>query len=447
VIYGTENSRRQYFDFARPLNRYKDFWAAVESESRYPEQSEYIAAFIFRLVYQQLPYIVHRSRIGQMFKLTRGLYSFAPQVTTVQSPWSLSTFEAKTSVRFDVFSRASEKICEWFLRWRKADKKSLIEAIDAPDRRYIDSILILLSADRRKFRESYEGWKADSFLEIPYEFNPLLRFPIVVHNSQYSAPFPELIAYAATTGLYFHMADIFGESFQKTFAEMFSEYAAGLFSQILGSSSVLTERDERASGWQGKANDFSLIVGSKAFLFECKTSGLFFGAKKRSTVEEIARDIRKNLANAKHRSGVFQLHDKIRAIQKKQLPEALNVSYAAVREFYPILLLYDRIEYANKPETLRNLLDAELRTAGITGFEYQIWHLEEIENMFELLSPADVCSTMEEKFYNPSYRHWDLNTVLYEKTGRRHARLRLRFFVPKGETRALQILRSLADLA
>jgi hypothetical protein len=445
IVYGSTETRRTEFDLSRPFNRYKKFWAAAEKENEYSGQPEFIAAFILRFIYQQVPYIVHRSRISVMFDRTKDLYYSNPPTVKAQMPWSLSAFENKANVPLDVFLRAAQNICKMFFKCRKADKESLTKTLDEGDRRWIDSVLALLSATRREFQDSHDKWKAQSFREIPYEFNPLLRFPIVLHEAQYWAPFPELIAYAATTGLYFYMADTFGEPFQKTFGEIFSNYAAGLFVQNLGRSSVLTELDERNSGWQGKTNDFTVVDGSKAFLFECKTSGLFFGSKKKSSVEEIAKDIRKNLANPKHRSGVFQLYDKIKAIQNGQLPQTLNASYSSVREFYAILLLHDRIEYANKQETLRNLLDAELQLAGIKEFQYQVWHIEEVQNMFELNSSATVCSTMEEKFLDPVFRPWDLNTLLFEKTGRRHAHLRLRFFVPRGETQALRIIRSLAD--
>jgi hypothetical protein len=172
---------------------------------------------------------------------------------------------------------------------------------------------------------------------------------------------------------------------------------------------------------------------------------LFFDSKKESSIETIAKDIRKNLANPKHRSGLFQLYDKIEAIKNKKLPKPLNAYYENVREFFPVLLIHDRIEYANHPQTFRNLLDAELRAAGIQGFRYQLWHLEEIENLFEIIPSTSIGSALEEKFLNASYKPWDLNTYLYEKTERRFSHLRLFFFVPKGETEALKIIRSLAD--
>ena len=445
VIYGSESPRRAQFDLARPFNRYKDFWSAVEQENRYSTDPEFIAAFIFRFLYQQLPYFLHLSRVPFMFDSTRALYLSSCAQTNGGMIWSISDFEKETGLPLDAFLRVSQKICLFFQTRMRTDKESLESCLDEKDRRHLNSVLNLLSSTRSSFRQAYNGWKADDFHEIPYEFNPLLRFPIIAYQSEYWAPLPELIAYAATKGLYFYLIDTFRGPFQKWFAEMFSRYAANLFIKHLGKSVVLTEADERSHGWQDKTNDFTVVIGSNAFLFECKTSALFFDSKKESSVGAIAKDIRKNLANPKHRSGLFQLYDKIEAIKNKKLPNSLNAYYENVREFFPVLMIHDRIEYANHPQTFGNFLNAELRAAGIQGFSYQVWHLEEIENLFEIIPSTSIGSALEEKISNASYRPWDLNTYLYEKTEQRFSHLRLFFFVPKGETEALKIIRSLAD--
>jgi hypothetical protein len=445
VIDGREATRRAKFDLSRPFNCYKDFWAAAESEAEYSDQEDFIAAFIFRFLYQQLPYFIHRDRVPQLFNTTRSLYLSTEQSNDDHAPWSISHFQSKAGLPLDTFLRISERLWSFFAKRLNADRESLIGCLEEADRKYLDQALDTLSADRAKFKNAYDSRKAEVFREIPYEFNPLLRFPIVVHQSKYWAPLPELIAYAATRGLYFQLADAFGEPFKKRFGDMFSSYATSLFVQQMGSSQILTEANERNLGWQGKTNDFTLIIGEKAFLFECKASALFFGSKKESSVESIVVDIRKNLANNKHRSGLFQLYDKIEAIENKHLPQSLNALYANVHQFFPVVLIYDRIDYANHPQTLRNLLDAELIKSGIHGFRYQLWHLEEIENAFELVPLKDIGSALEEKFLSAVYSNWDLNTYLFERTKRRLPYLRVSCCVPKGETQALKIIRSLAD--
>ena len=142
-------------------------------------------------------------------------------------------------------------------------------------------------------------------------------------------------------------------------------------------------------GWTGKTNDFTLLIGKHAILFECKTSALFFSAKKHASLEEVRQDLKKNLVNPEAKKGLFQLHEKIEAIKSKKLPPELNRRYEAVERFYPVVLLYDQILFANKPETLRNVLDSELRSSGIADFRYQVWHMEKLENLFELVTAKD----------------------------------------------------------
>jgi len=147
IIYGSEETPRTEFDLSRPFNRYKKFWAAAEKENEYPGQPDFVAAFIFRFIYQQVPYIVHRSRISVMFGRAKDLYLSNPTAVTTRMPWSLSAFEHKANVPLDVFLRAAQNICAMYLKCRKADKESLTKTLDQEDRRWIDPILALLSAD------------------------------------------------------------------------------------------------------------------------------------------------------------------------------------------------------------------------------------------------------------------------------------------------------------
>jgi hypothetical protein len=445
VIFGAEKSRRPYFDLARPFNFYKDFWAAAESEAKYPDSAEYVAAFIFRFLYQQIPYFIHRSRVPRLFEAARQLYLGSSSACEDSETWSSPDFQAKFGLPMDAFFRVSQRLWELFVSHPNTDESSLLASFSDEDRRYIKPTLRMLAGDKAEFENLYENTKAESFRETPYEFNPLLRFPILLHRSRFWAPIPELIAYAATRGLFFQLSDLFGEQFKKRFGHLFSAYATRLFASKVSASSVLTEADERHLGWQGKTNDFTVLTERGAFLFECKASALFFGSKREASAESIAADIRKNLANQKHRSGVFQLYDKIEAVKNRQLPGKLDAAYDAVPRFFPVLLIYDRIGYANHPKTLRNLVDAELASAGIQGFDYQIWHAEEVEHLFEIFPSNELASALEDKFVSPVYRYWDLDTYLFEKTGRRFRHLPVSCYVPKGESEALKIIRSLAD--
>ncbi len=235
------------------------------------------------------------------------------------------------------------------------------------------------------------------------------------------------------------------EQFSRVFGDLFAIYSAQLAMSKIGAAAILTEAEERRLGWAGKTNDFTLLIGDLAVLFECKTSALFLSAKKHASLEEVRQDLKKNLVNPKAKKGLFQLQEKISAIKSKKLPEELNRRYEQVKKFYPVILLYDQIQFANKPEALRNVLDAELRACGIADFRFQVWHVEELENLLELVAAGDLARVIAKKFEGEKAIQWDLNTLLYEETGKKHRYLCPFMFIPKGDTSALRILESLSD--
>jgi hypothetical protein len=202
---------------------------------------------------------------------------------------------------------------------------------------------------------------------------------------------------------------------------------------------VLTEDDERRLGWAGKTNDVTAILGDSAVLIECKLSGLYVNAKRTASPENIIEDVRKQIADAKDRRGLFQLHDKIHAIKTGLLPQKLFDKYKNVKHFFPVLLLFDDISNANAAEVLGNIIRDELRKNGVDAFEYQIWHLEELEWLTEQ-SGTDSLAWIAEKF-SSKYQAMDLNSFVADKAHKEF--LRPIMYLPEGNTRAIQILKGL----
>src|SRR5260370_25728654 len=156
-------------------------------------------------------------------------------------------------------------------------------------------------------------------------------------GDMYFVAYPELLIHAVTRGLYFFFAELKGESFKKEFGDAFEAYALRLARAYFGSTLVLSENDERQEGYSGKNNDFTVLLGETAFLFECKASGLFATSKKQATLEAIRHDLKKNLVNAKEKSGLFQLHAKCEAIRNGTLPDALQRKYNGIKNLIPII--------------------------------------------------------------------------------------------------------------
>jgi hypothetical protein len=304
-------------------------------------------------------------------------------------------FEDASGVPFGTFFRIAHVMYGLFAKYAHLGDYELRDALEQNFARVsVSSSVRLLSATRSGFRKYYENYKATVAWQIPYEFNPLLRFPVLSHNERYWCAYPQLINYAATRGLYFYLLDAVGSDFTKAFSTAFETYVAGLCKAKFGEDNVITEEDERKCGWEGKTNDITVLLGDTAFLFECKNSGLFGFAKRTADPKDLLSDARKTLANSKHRQGLYQLHDKIANIRSGALPGPLSAKYASLKRFYPVLLLHEEIHFANRPECLKNIVDSELKANGISGFDYQIWYVEELENLLQLIPIHDMATAI-----------------------------------------------------
>jgi len=204
---------------------------------------------------------------------------------------------------------------------------------------------------------------------------------------------------------------------------------------MLPNAEILTEEDERRLGWKGKTNDVTAVSGDCALLVECKLSGLYVEAKRTASLDAVVVDIRKQIADGQDRRGLFQLHDKIAAIRSKELPARLQEKYRNVQRFFPVLLLFDEINFANTPETLGNIIKVELDAHGVKDFEYQIWHLEELSWLAEYGGDASM-EWVSEKFSQKN-KAVGLNSFIADRTGK--AFLNPPMYMPQGDTRARRV--------
>jgi len=443
ILYGRQRKHLGHFDPSRPLNRYKRFWSLAEAENKYADQPEFLTVFVFRLLCQQQSFLISPQRVEQAFRQTRAIYLEGEPKLPAAAFNVAGNFMSHFGLRLEDFLSLAESLYGYFKDGPVASKRDFASQVPPALHEKLGLALEILSADEAKYRDLHESASAVELNERPYEFNPSLRYPIFRSGQDYWCPFPELIVYAATRGLFFLLSDTFRSRFSRTFGELFSDYARRLTKSSLGSATVLSEADERQLGLEGKTNDITVIIQDVAVLIECKASALFSAAKRHATVEEIRADIRKNLVNVEKGKGLIQLYEKYRAIGAGELPPALAAKYQQVGRSFPVLLLYDRVQQANAPQTLRNLLLHELREAGIPEFPFQIWHIEELENLYELCGRAGFLEVVREKFDGTKYRYCDLNTLLFESTGRGY--LRAYGFLPAGDTRAAQIIKQLTE--
>ena len=277
--------------------------------------------------------------------------------------------------------------------------------------------------------------------EKPYELNSLLRYPVIRHADEFYCPYPQLIAYAVTRGLFFRFSEEDGKHFREPFRKSTESHVKEVLKAVLSNAEILTEEDERTLGWNGKTNDVTAIMGDCALLIECKLSGLYLESKRTASLQAIISDVRMQIADPEERRGIFQLYEKSQAIRSGRFPARLREKYRNVKKIYPVLLLFDEIQMANRAEVLGNIIQNELKSNGVEGFKYQIWHLEELDWLTEFAKSASM-DWIAEKF-EAKNEAVDLSSFLADKTGNDF--LRLTLYLPEGDTKAIRILQGLVD--
>jgi hypothetical protein len=305
ALFGTTRKDIRRFDLNKSLNCLKKLWSLAEAASTYSKNTEYEACFVLHWLYQQIPYHVHPLRVFRVWLIMGKLLS-DPDVS--------SCLESAVGLSGGGFLAATMRLLEKFHEDCIYPENALLTLGDS---RAIKTTLTYLSADRAKrliFHRSKLERREPA--EKLYEINTLLRFPLIKDEYQYFAPYPELIAYAGTRGLFFRLSEEEGDVFRNPFVRAFEAETAAMLRAAMPNAEVLTEEDERTLGWSGKTNDVTLIWGDAAVLIECKLSALFVQAKRTASPEAILADLKKQIADGKNRRGLFQLHDKIAAIKQ-----------------------------------------------------------------------------------------------------------------------------------
>jgi hypothetical protein len=429
AMFGTsKRNHKLLIAFDKPLNEFKKLWKLAEESNSYSDNPDHAATFVLRIVYQQLPYVIHHDRIVAMFRRMSWLLSTNAMGTYVTS---------KLGVSSDDLLKIAENLFERFTKASTWTERDCASGENENALRVALNLFLANSQERRAFHK--DKLESGTPAEKPYEVNTLLRYPIIRHENYLYCPYPQLIGYAATRGLFFRFSEEDKTNFCKPFSQAIESYVKEVLCAALPNAEILTEADERNLGWTGKVNDVTAIMGDSALLVECKLSGLYVDAKRTASPENIIADVRKQIANAKDRSGLFQLYDKCQAIRSRLLPTRLMEKYKNVRRIYPVLLLYDEVQMANKAEVLGNIVRDELRANGVDGFEYQIWHLEELDWLAEFAQSSSL-DWIAEKFVAEN-KEVDMSSFLADKAGK--AFLKLVLYLPEGDTKAIRILKRL----
>jgi len=259
-------------------------------------------------------------------------------------------------------------------------KKLQKQGINVSDQS-LRAVLNQLAADKSKLIELYEKRKNQDRRFKMYDFNPLLSYPIIrpCQNKGFStldkdfihAPIPELVASRISTGIFYQMYNTYGTKFSEYFGFVFERYFGLVVEKCLLSEQLLSESDIRNfyPAEKGKAPDWIIVDGLTVLLFECKSTRFSRAA------QAIASEDAVNSSLAQVKKGLKQLASFISACQAR-VPELQKFHHCSI--FKPILVSMEPLYLINS-EFFREYINTLLAAEGVTGLDWQILSIEELE--------------------------------------------------------------------
>ncbi|MFQ5904297.1 MAG: hypothetical protein ACE5JO_11465, partial [Candidatus Binatia bacterium] len=256
IVYG-EDLKRGPWDMAPYINAWKDLWRAAEREQTYSRDPNTVATFLLRFIYANLPFSQHQDLIHS--NLRRALSLFVTYAS--QNTYKTFDFNAEFLSRYhftpEHLIRLGWEFYQAFLRrvdWTEKEFESVVPIGLKPS---VPQALSILAGSRQKFIDGYREVRATEARQAPYEPNPLLWIPIIAAEGRYYGPYPELVAYAATRGLFFRCGSQSGKVFHEAFGGWFEAYVGDLLRTKVRSGEVIGAAKEKELGYTGKNVDWT----------------------------------------------------------------------------------------------------------------------------------------------------------------------------------------------
>lgn len=280
----------------------------------------------------------------------------------------------------------------------------------------VNVVLSRISADRKLFSNVHELTRARDRAYTKYEFNPLLKYPIVAFESDYLAPVPDLLLDRVTQGIYYDGLDNFREEghrndFAANFGYVFEDYVGELLKAEYGPENV-THEPEYGGRDNMRGPDWIVIDGDDLLAIECRTSRLSLRTKSLGDVEALPEELRRILVDT-----LEKFQGKISALPTTSLGQGVR-QFNAV---YPLVVTLDRLE----PYQLmvRNI-DEQLKKRGVERYPYHLMSVASLEQLLALrhLMPLRELfrerSLTREKLEQPlSFHINDMAQKAMERTG------------------------------
>jgi hypothetical protein len=320
------------------------------------------------------------------------------------------------TIGFVIYSACSGKFSvsqNYFKKMRK-------QGINVSDQS-LRAVLNQLIADKSKLVQLYEKRKNPDRRFRMYDFNPLLSYPIIrpCQNKQFSAPdkdfihapVPELVASRISSGIFYQMFNTYGTEFSEYFGFVFERYVGLVLEKCLLSEQLLSESDIRNfyPAEKGKAPDWIIVDGSTVLLFECKATRFSRAAQAIASEDSV----KSSLAQVK--KGLKQLASFISACQAK-ISELQKFHHCST--FKPILVSLEPLFLINS-EFFREYINTLLTAEGVTGLDWQILSIDELEALQPHIAAGFNLSQVLDELRNKSFN--DVHENLISQTNRSFA--------------------------
>lgn len=264
--------------------------------------------------------------------------------------------------------------------------------------------LALTAADYSGFRLCQEMQEKKPGFER-FQFNCLNTYPLIKPDRfmQLLCPIPNLLLRRFTRGLYYYLLDEYsGGGKQSTFSAFFGKF---IFERYVGDqlkSYFDPEKvlGERKIGESDLSCDWIVVEDRFVILIECKTTGLTVRGKTFAETEQLTEDLKRRIV-----SGVKACERTRNAIESGQP----GLEGLAGKQTINLVVLYDEVYLFNAPP-YRNIVEDELKKAGLPGVAYQVTPIAELEYTLPTLAKAGFGNLLSEKMADGERQSWDLLT-------------------------------------
>lgn len=383
------------YEYLKREMRKQDLLKALDMRNGLSEPADMIRDPIFlkiRLMTQQFEYTREMRNalpryLYMFFKLWRNeKYDTHIDLDEILGKIVGLNFEEIVSMGYE-FSNQTK---EGYFRFneRISDSNKALERIFTIDKQM--KFIRWISGDYKEISEYSRHKNSDSKLINQYSFNPLVKFPVVVPDTNpdlrfpqvYIVPISRILIERVTRGLFFDFADFYererGQNdFRAHFGLVFQEYVGVLLKKCISNALVKDEFSYIFRRSEKKSIDWIVIDDNRAVFIEVKQSSLSLKTRLYPKREQVQKDIEKILFEAIRQLKSFE--DDIKNNDGRS--QELN-ALSSIGEIERLIVTHDDFYLANSD--FRDICSDNLVVEIPADFHWHVISISELEYSLNL---------------------------------------------------------------